>query len=975
MKNRHLKLMLSVIMCFSMLINIPIVLCISNTSIIYVTGDGSGDYNCNATNADVKINQALQFVADNPEYTTVYLKGPFTYIIKDTLLIGNDTTLTGDPGATIKLADTAKWDVSKPMISGNSSTHDITIYGFTIDGSRNTNNNVGSGQGYYNIICLNNCQGIDIHNMFLTNNHGDGLRTSHCSNIKFYDNRVYLLGHDGIYICYSSGVEAYNNIITCRTNSGLRASDTNHVNFHDNVIMSEGSGGAGIEIQKEGTNAIMDDIEIYNNIIHDTVYAGIWIFGASSYPISSANVHVHHNQIYNTGFGSGNIAVGGILSDGFNGLIENNVIDGVYGSGIAQANIYSASPTTQGCVLTLRNNIITNTKNGYGVYNTLTNSHSFVLQNNCFYNNTHGDCNGVTISASDICANPLFVNTTNHDYHLQSTAGHWNGNGCTNDCVTSPCIDAGYPLSDYCNEPQYNGNRINMGAYGNTIYESISPTYVPPTPIVPIIPTASFSSNVTSGYDPLDVKFTDCSKDETSWSWNFGDSTTSTEQNPEHIFTTTGVYTVNLTAINGNGTNSITSIITVQALPIYPVANLISNVTSGYAPLYVQFTDLSQNATSWNWNFGDGRTSTVQNPMHTYFAIGNYTVNLTATNGNGTYSKLATINVLKSTPTITWSKPADIIYGTVLNSIQLNAVASVPGTFVYIPTSGTVLNAGTRMLHVDFTPTDTADYAAASKDITINVSEKPVFPVANFSSNVTSGYAPLNVQFIDLSKNATSWNWNFGDGHTSKIASPIHTYMNAGKYTVSLTVQNLASNNTTTKSGYIKVTVPQNPVAVFSGTPTSGTMPLKVQFTDSSTGYPGKWKWTFGDGQTSTQQNPTHTYSKSGKYTVILTVTNTAGSNSVTKLSYINVIAPPKPSVAAFSASMTSGKAQLKVTFTDKSANSPTSWAWSFGDGESSTVKNPLHTYSKAGKYTVTLTATNSAGSNTMKKTNYITVK
>jgi PKD repeat protein len=332
----------------------------------------------------------------------------------------------------------------------------------------------------------------------------------------------------------------------------------------------------------------------------------------------------------------------------FNGLIENNVIDGVYGSGIAQANIYSATPTTPGYVLTLRNNIITNTKNGYGVYNTLTKSHSFVLQKNCFYNNTHGDSNGVTISDSDICANPLFVNTTNHDYHLQSTSGHWNGYGWTNDYVTSPCIDAGYPLSDYCNEPQYNGNRINMGAYGNTIYESISPTYVPSGPILPIIPTASFSRDVTSGYAPLYVMFTDRSKDATSWSWNFGDSATSTQQNPEHIFTKTGVYIVNLTAINGNGTNSTSAQVVVSAKhePVIPVAAFTASSTTGTALLPVIFSDKSTGSpTRWSWSFGDGATSTVKSPAHTYTKAGKYTVGLIASNGNGTSSKSTQIAV------------------------------------------------------------------------------------------------------------------------------------------------------------------------------------------------------------------------------------------------------------------------------------------------------------------------------------------
>jgi len=168
-------------------------------------------------------------------------------------------------------------------------------------------------------------------------------------------------------------------------------------------------------------------------------------------------------------------------------------------------------------------------------------------------------------------------------------------------------------------------------------------------------------------------------------------------------------------------------------------------------------------------------------------------------------------------------------------------------------------------------------------------------------------------------------------------------------------------------------TLSTSPVAAFSASPTSGNAPLKVKFTDKSTGSPTSWKWSFGDGKTSTSKNPSYTYSKAGKYTVSLTVKNAAGSNTKTIKNYIVVNALKAP-VAAFSASPRSGKAPLKVQFTDKSTNSPTSWKWSFGDGTYSTAKSPAHKYSKAGKYTVSLTVKNAKGSNTKTISGYITV-
>lgn len=177
---------------------------------------------------------------------------------------------------------------------------------------------------------------------------------------------------------------------------------------------------------------------------------------------------------------------------------------------------------------------------------------------------------------------------------------------------------------------------------------------------------------------------------------------------------------------------------------------------------------------------------------------------------------------------------------------------------------------------------------------------------------------------------------------------------------------------TPVKPPVVKLT---NPIAAFIADKTSGAYPLKVIFTDTSAGKPTSWMWIFGDGAFSKTKNPTHTYVKANKYTVSLTVKNGVGSNSVTKIKYITVTAPPVKPVASFIANKVSGTHPLKVTFTDKSTGSPKSWKWSFGDGTYSTSKNPTHSYKKANVYTVSLTVSNKVGSNTSKKIKYITVK
>jgi PGF-pre-PGF domain-containing protein len=240
---------------------------------------------------------------------------------------------------------------------------------------------------------------------------------------------------------------------------------------------------------------------------------------------------------------------------------------------------------------------------------------------------------------------------------------------------------------------------------------------------------------------------------------------------------------------------------------------------------------------------------------------------------------------------------------------------------------------------------------------------------ANFTSNVTEGTVPLTVSFTDLSSNATSWEWNFGDGSTSTDQNATHTYVTAGTYNVSLNATNEGGSNVSTQLSYITAAV--IPVANFTANVTSGAVPLSVNFTDTSTNAPTSWSWSFGDGNTSTDQNPTHTYVSAGTYTVSLNATNVGGSNVSTQTNYITAAIAP---VSSFSADVTSGAVPLAVTFNDLSSNA-TSWDWNFGDGSvNSTNQNPTHTYTTVGTYTVTLTVKNGNGTFSTSKAGYITV-
>jgi PKD repeat protein len=256
------------------------------------------------------------------------------------------------------------------------------------------------------------------------------------------------------------------------------------------------------------------------------------------------------------------------------------------------------------------------------------------------------------------------------------------------------------------------------------------------------------------------------------------------------------------------------------------------------------------------------------------------------------------------------------------------------------------------------------------------VSADTTAPVASFTSDVLAGTVPLSIQFNDTSTGSpTAWAWSFGDGAWSTLQNPAHTYSAVGTYTVALTVTNADGGNTITKTGYITVNqVTSSPDGEFAANKRYGTTPATIKFTDKSTGSPTSWMWSFGDGGWSTEQNPTYTFSKAGTFTVTLTVTNAAGSNVVTKDSYITIYMVTSPPVASFTSDVTTGTAPLKVQFMDTSTNSPTSWKWNFGDENTSELQNPSHTYTSPGTYSVSFTATNSIGSYTTTATNYMTV-
>jgi len=337
-------------------------------------------------------------------------------------------------------------------------------------------------------------------------------------------------------------------------------------------------------------------------------------------------------------------------------------------------------------------------------------------------------------------------------------------------------------------------------------------------------------------------------------------------------------------------------------------ANGVENYTliRGLPPLLVNFTDLSTgDPTTWSWLFGDGNTSTQQNPSHVYYT-GNWTVNLTVSNLDGSNSTGKYHYIQVGDPLIvnfsanvsgvecTFCRgrvPFDVNFTDLTNDtpVAWNWSFGDGNSSTLQHTNWTYLIPG--LYNVTLTATNEYGSNSTTKYALVEAGD---VPVANFTANVTTGIAPLAVRFTDLSQAfpaVHAWNWSFGDGSPNgTVQNPVHVFTAMGNYTVNLTVENFWGNDTMSRTEYIRVG--EIPVADFSAEPTSVVETQPVNFTDLSTGFPNWWFWNFGDGQTenrTTNLTFNHSYAHAGNYTVSLTVGNEFGTSTKTRPRYISV--------------------------------------------------------------------------------------
>ena len=476
-------------------------------------------------------------------------------------------------------------------------------------------------------------------------------------------------------------------------------------------------------------------------------------------------------------------------------------------------------------------------------------------------------------------------------------------------------------------------------------------------------PHASFSCDMLKGCSPLVVNMTDQSSGgTTSIRWNLGNGNSSTQNNPSATYFTPGVYTVTLVVSDGASTDSFSRRITVFKIP---VVNFIADRNTACPNDSIRFTNQiilgDAPIRQWAWDFGNGVASSDTNAAYRFPAPGDYNVSMVVQDTNGctgnatkahfihintkpvaayTVSPAVSCGVSQLLSFTNASTGTGLAYQWFFGDAVISTLAAPAHNYTY----------GSYFPVLKVTNADGCIDSMRRAVSIINIS-------ADFVATKTHACAGETIGFTNISPAvAETYFWDFGDGTTSDKRIPSKIYSVPGVYTVTLVVKNLICKDSLTKVAYITIT-PGFAVA-FSGDQTKACAgPLTVHFSNT-TPTPGvEFHWTFGDGTTSDSCNPTKTFANGSVFSVALNVVDTNGC-SVTGFSP-GMISTTKPGVKFLAdTNVCPGAA---VHFTNKTTNA-VRYLWHFGDGDTSTQKNPVHVYARYGHYSVTLTAVDSMG-------------
>ncbi len=485
---------------------------------------------------------------------------------------------------------------------------------------------------------------------------------------------------------------------------------------------------------------------------------------------------------------------------------------------------------------------------------------------------------------------------------------------------------------------------------------------------------------VTANFDlpastctPMVVAFNNTSIQATaSTTWNFGDGTTSDALNPAHTFEALGTedvqYNVALVAVNAAGCADTT----VQVIEVWgqPEAALTVVEAEGCYPVDVTFENASAGHTATDWSYGNGEYSAIADSVHTktFFnptdELVVYTTEITVSSVHGCTSTDA-VNV-EVGPHL--NAQFDVV-AQGCTPVEANIINQSEGAASFIwnfndgsapsnevnPTH-TFVNATGEDLTYEVELIAMSAYGCA--DTTAVGVEVYAAPTAEFTvSPAIQTYPNTTVGITNLSTASSSaiQHWSFGDGAELASDQPIfHTYNSWGTYNVTLLVDNGFCADAHTE--VITILSP-NPVASFTGSG-SGCAPLAVDF-DNHSIHGAQYIWDFDDDVMTSEESPTHVFTRPGVYNVSLTVIGYEGQEDQV-IQYGAVEVFPSASAAFVNSPTEVIVPDQPVDFVNLSEMDATEFFWDFGDGQFSTEKDPVHFYTEPGIYTVSLTANNS---------------
>ncbi|MBL4657883.1 MAG: PKD domain-containing protein [Flavobacteriales bacterium] len=381
--------------------------------------------------------------------------------------------------------------------------------------------------------------------------------------------------------------------------------------------------------------------------------------------------------------------------------------------------------------------------------------------------------------------------------------------------------------------------------------------------------------------------------------------------------------------------------------------------------LTVNYIDSSICATGWYWDFGDGTSDTIQNPVHTYASPGTYNAMLIAENVAYGCDDTLAITITLDTFQVANFAVSNVCLGDTAVFTDLSDTTGVTITdyfWLFGDGDTSILQNPTHLYTVPGTYQTSLSVTLSKNNCTDTIVRTIIVhprPVVNVTTDTACAKNPT--QFMDstqiLTGSITGWQWSFGDGGTDIVANPAYNYPLGGGYIAQL----VATSDMGCKDSATQfVLVHYTPVPLFSAPPVCHGNP--TLFTDLSTiagDAISSWLLEFGDGSTSPLQNSSHVYALPGSYNVELSATSNLGCvDSLTKIVVVN----PLP-VPAFLAPNTC--LYDSVHFVDQSAiltDSIVNWLWDFDDGSSSTLSNPVHLYVNSGTYNVKLTLISDSG-------------